>query len=182
MPIIGVIASSRLTTAPAVLAFDSIQTVTVGATQSTISFTSIPQTYKNLQIRISGGSVGGYAAYIRFNSDSGNNYSTHRISANNGVNVATGSRASYGGYQFGDYAGVILTTNACSNSILDIADYTLAKNKTIISTSGWSNNSTAYFDYESGAWYSTAAITRIDITMNTQNWNTNTVAALYGMK
>jgi N-methylhydantoinase A/oxoprolinase/acetone carboxylase beta subunit len=47
MPILGIIASSKLS---AVGDFESIATVTVGGTS--ITFSSIPSTYTHLQIRI----------------------------------------------------------------------------------------------------------------------------------
>ena len=51
--------------------YESIQTVTVGSGgQSTISFTSIPSTYKHLQIRMLARATGASTVgLIRFNSD-----------------------------------------------------------------------------------------------------------------
>jgi hypothetical protein len=51
MPILGIIASSRLAAVPP--SYESIETVTVGqaARATDMTFTSIPATYTHLQIR-----------------------------------------------------------------------------------------------------------------------------------
>lgn len=55
MPILGTIASSRLTTPPygTTVAFESIASIDTGGGVSSVSFTSIPNTYKALLIRYS---------------------------------------------------------------------------------------------------------------------------------
>ena len=63
--------------------FESIATVTVGSGgSSSISFSSIPSTYKHLQVRCIARSSrtqnSGYGV-IRFNSDTGTNYSYHSL-------------------------------------------------------------------------------------------------------
>ena len=67
--------------------YESISTVTVGAGgTSSISFSSIPSTYKHLQIRFIGTCTvsGEYsqAVYMRVNSDTGSNYSRHSLGGN----------------------------------------------------------------------------------------------------
>jgi hypothetical protein len=64
--------------------FDSIATVSVGSgTTPTIEFTSIPGTYKDLQIRAvlrtNRTSSVGDAVILRFNNDTGANYVGHRL-------------------------------------------------------------------------------------------------------
>ena len=72
MPILGIIASSHVNFIPTG-SFSSIATVTVGSGgSSTVSFISIPQTYKHLQLRgIAKGttsySSGTDTAYLNFN-------------------------------------------------------------------------------------------------------------------
>jgi hypothetical protein len=83
MPILGVIASSRLV-APLVGDFESIATVTVGSGGSLPMwiFTSIPATYSHLQLRLMARSSrnqnAGYAV-ISYNSDTSTNYSYHSL-------------------------------------------------------------------------------------------------------
>jgi hypothetical protein len=51
MPILGIIASSKLTASGS---FDFIATATASGSSNTITFSSIPQTYKHLQLRFAG--------------------------------------------------------------------------------------------------------------------------------
>ena len=65
-------------------AYESIATFTGNGTASSYTFSSIPQTYKSLQLRIFGSSSAAGTDFrhtsIRFNSDSGSNYVKHSIS------------------------------------------------------------------------------------------------------
>ena len=66
MPILGVIAS-QITGHLSTNSFESIQTVTVGSGgQSSISFSSIPSTYKHLQLRCFAAGAGSQRFGIRF--------------------------------------------------------------------------------------------------------------------
>ena len=64
--------------AAAVGAYESIQTYTVGAGGvSTVTFSSIPSTYKHLQIRINYAPVVTGILKMNFNGDTGANYKGH---------------------------------------------------------------------------------------------------------
>ncbi len=163
-------------------AYDSIATVTASGSSAVLSFTSIPQTYTHLQIRISGGNAG-YACDMQFNSDTGNNYSSHRLTGNNGSAVTAGSRTSFGAIRFAQWSGLYYSGSVASGAIMDILDYgNTNKYKTSRDLTGYDTNSFGYIDFESGLWMSTAAITRIDLTMATGNWASGSTVALYGIK
>jgi hypothetical protein len=160
--------------------YQSIATTTAGTSTTTLSFTSIPSTFSHLQIRISGGNGSGQNVRMQFNSDTGLNYMTHRLSANNGTSVSSGvTGPSWDFINLAGNAGL----NQNSPSIVDILDYTsTSKNKTVRALTGWDNNGSGYIDYNSGLWFATpAAITRIDLTQ-TSNWANGSTAALYGIK
>ena len=75
--------------------FESIATTTVGSGgQSTITFSSIPSTYKHLQIRYAAKNSGTSENFVAmkwvYNSDTAANYSNHYIY---GSGAATGSAA-----------------------------------------------------------------------------------------
>jgi len=82
MPILGIIASST-SAGYAVGDYESIQTVTVGSGGAAdIEFTSIPATYKHLQIRVlCRGTEASENKNItfRFNSYTGTNYTFHNL-------------------------------------------------------------------------------------------------------
>jgi hypothetical protein len=157
--------------------YDSIATLTASSGATVLSFTSIPSTYKHLQIRLSAGNSAGQNYTVRFNNDSGGNYVSHRLSGT-GTTVSSGvTGPSSTSISVASNAGLLPN----SLSILDILDYTnTSKNKTTRSISGWDNNSSGYIDFESGLWFATpVAITRIDLF---QAWATGSTASLYGIK
>ena len=162
-------------------AYDSIATVTATGSSSVLSFTSIPQTYKHLQLRINGGNVG-YACWMTFNSDTGTNYSNRRMTTL-GSSTGGASQTGRNAITFAAYSGLYYSNNIASATIMDIIDYTSTnKNKISKDLTGYDTNSAGYIDFESGLWMSTAAINRIDLTMATGNWAANSTVALYGIK
>jgi len=146
---------------------------------SSASFTSIPSTYKHLQIRFSG--YNGAASYGRlsFNSDlTTTNYKTHYLMGNS-------STATAGGYS--GYAGVVLAgSSGFSNPasyVIDILDYTSTnKTKVVRILGGTDQNGSGAIEFVSGVWLNSSnAITSINLEANSGSW---TIAsfALYGIK
>ena len=159
-------------------AYESIATVTVGSGgSSTISFTSIPSGYSHLQLRgiAKGSSALAYGA-ITVNSDTAGNYSTHYL-------IGNGSTAS-ADHDYSQATGpnqIVTSNGQFSAFVIDILDYgNTNKNKTFRSLNGYDANGSGYIDFLSGAWYSTSAITRLDIVGTTfQQYSS---FALYGVK
>ena len=146
---------------------------------STITFTSIPSTYKSIQVR--GNAVtasGGNTFYMNFNSDTGNNYTYHRL-------TGTGSAASANGYEVESscrLAGLVNGTSATYPTVVisDIIDYaSTSKYKTVRTFSGVDvNSTTGEIDLISNLWKSTSAITSLNINCGV---NFTGTFALYGM-
>jgi hypothetical protein len=161
------------------LNFDSIQTVTVGTAQSTLSFTSIPATYTHLQIRgFTLGSVTAQDVKLQFNSDTATNYSIHYLQG-------SGSAASSAGLASQSYIEIGLTGTTANPSVFvtDILDYgNTNKKKTVRSLSGYDSNGSGYVNLFSGYWNSTTAISTITLTAYSGNFNTYSSFALYGIK
>lgn len=183
-PILGIIASGNWAGANA-SSYESIATISVGSSTSSVSFTSIPQTYTHLQIRwIARGTWTLYtttdAVFYRFNSDSGSNYTAHGVQGN-------GSSASAYGYtgtdEFFNYtAGAGAGSNVFGAGVTDILDYTNTnKYKTVRSFGGDDNNGSGIVSLGSSLWRNTAAITDIYLYMN-QNIAQYSHFALYGIK
>jgi hypothetical protein len=168
-------------------AYDSIATTTVGSGgASSVTFSSIPSTYKHLQIRgisRSARSAGNDPIYIRFNSDSGSNYSWHAIEATgSAVNAPNATSATQGWVWIA--ADSVSPTNVFGASIVDITDYAnTSKNKTIRSLGGIDNNGSGVLSFNSALWRSTSAVTSITLTvLSGTNFQQNTQFALYGIK
>lgn len=157
-------------------AYESIATYVVGSGgQTDITFSSIPQTYKHLQLRYMTKSSGGYySASIQVNGDTGSNYSWHYLDTN-GISVTSGASTSTTSMVQGvippDYFGV---------AVVDFLDYTdTNKFKTIKTLYGLATASAGYCDLYSGNWRSTSAITSIKIVSANAQYSH---FALYGIK
>ena len=164
--------------------YESIATST--ATSMPFSFTSIPSTYKHLQIRyiarVTYGATAGNFIF-RFNSDSGSNYSVHYLEGD-------GSSTGAGAYTSNTYAyapnviGATSTANAFEAGVIDILDYqNTNKYKTVRHLKGWDANGSGDVMLLSDSWQSTSAINSITVT-NNGGWNfaSGTHFALYGIK
>lgn len=187
MPILGVVSSSILKVNNA---FESIATATGTGSSTTITFSSIPQTYTHLQIR--GIARDGFAStgldYVNIklvNNDSGSNYNYHYIRATPAGTVQAGSATSttYITPWYSTFLGSALT-NAMAVSIIDILDYTsTSKNKTFRMVSGGNSNGTdSGISLGSGTWFSNSAITSISLVSGGTGLTTSTTFALYGIK
>jgi hypothetical protein len=163
--------------------YDAIGTVTVGSGgQSTITFSSIPSTYKHLQIRgLILSSSPNNDIVARFNSDTGANYALHNLyGANSSVVAYSDTNITYASLGFtGD------ADNGPSVFITDLLDYSsTAKFKTTRSLNGNVKNATTrYINLMSGLWRSTNAINSITITHGAAvNFNQYSQFSLYGVK
>ncbi len=188
MPVLGIIASQISGHLYTQGTFDSIATTTIGSGgASTITFSSIPQTYTHLQIRgiareNSGAGTSINDLLVRFNSDSGANYRYHYIRGN-------GTAASAGTAGSQTYAWALGTAQAGSTSntftgnVCDILDYTNTnKYTTTRSLAGTDLNGSGIVDFISNLWLNTAAITSITITTGGNNFAEYSSFALYGIK
>ena len=163
--------------------YDSIATQTVGAGgAASVTFSSIPSTYKHLQIRILNLSSAANGDIItRFNGDStAANYSMHFLY---GSGAGTGAASfANNGYAVAGMTGQ--STNPAV-AVCDILDYANTnKAKTVRSLTGIDQNGSGYIFYYSSAWLnSSTAISSIVLS----NGGTNTFGqyssfALYGIK
>jgi hypothetical protein len=150
------------------------------------NFTSIPQTYTHLQIRMTGRTMAASTddnIHFRFNSDSGNNYAYHYYYGT-GSSTAAGNTTSYNLAIPFRVPGGNSTANIFGSGICDILDYTNTnKLTTIRSITGHDQNGSGLLFLFSGLWLSTAAITSISLFYSPSvNIAQNTTFALYGMK
>ena len=186
-PILGVIAS-QITGHLSTNSFESIQTVTVGSTaQSSISFTSIPSTYKHLQIRgiyaINYGTNDTGYTNLQFNGDTSSNYTRHQIlgdgASANAYGAASQTKIAFNTTLFSS------STSTFASCIIDILDYTsTAKYKTVRALSGVDKNGSGVIGLSSGVWMNTTnPISSIVISYDgTLNFPQFSSFALYGVK
>lgn len=168
--------------------FESIATVSVGAGGSgTITFSSIPSTFKHLQIRAiaRGGNADLQTTFrIRLNSDASAAYTYHRLRGDGSTITATGSGLFNESYLYFGAAGTSAGSNVFGASIWDFYDYaSTSKNKVIKYLGGTESNGTGGIALGSGAWLNTSAINAITLTADGgSNFVQYSQFALYGLK
>jgi hypothetical protein len=170
---------SALTSAPN--SFESIATVSVPSNTSEISFTSIPQTYKHLQIRASYiNTLNLYSVKIEFNGDATNNYNEFQITGTGSGTPLTGAGTSTSAL-IG--IGAINTNLYTGAMICDILDYkNTNKLKTVRSLTGADGNGSGQIKLCGPLWRSTNAISTIRIHNDGSNFKQYSHFALYGIK
>jgi hypothetical protein len=183
-PILGIIASQnypRITNS-----YESIATANGTGSSGVITFSSIPSTYKHLQIRYIARDTQTAtfvtAPTVSFNGDTANNYTTHYLYGN-GTVVTAGANVGTNEFGYILATGANAGTNTYAAGIIDILDYTsTSKTKTVRTMSAADNNGSGEIYFNSGLWFATpAAITSITFNAST-NYTSLTTFALYGIR
>jgi hypothetical protein len=182
----GIIASS-LTGHLVTSNFFNIATVNGNGVSTTLSFTSIPNTYKSLQIRgiskdTGTGGSGSGSFNIQFNSVT-SNYSYHQLMGQTSAVTASGSASTTNMATY--YGANSLNSGYVGASIIDIIDYaSTSKYKTMRVFNGYNENDTTYslVQLASGLYQSTSAISSIQINVSgIPAFTTATTFTLYGV-
>ena len=162
--------------------YESIATTTLSTTQAAITFSSIPNTYKHLQIRASVRDSTTGAAKVTFNADTASNYSAHALYGDGSSALATNQLTTYIPIQRNGFMAI--ATSTFSGIVFDILDYANTnKYKTTRSLAGWDANGTGFINFESGSWRNSVdSISSITITSNGTAFQQYSSFALYGIK
>ena len=157
--------------------YTPLATVTLGSAVSSVNFSSIPATYRDLVVVASvkhSTSNGGYIGY-RLNSNSDNNYSfVYMLGWNNSPSTlsAAGSGDSFG--RFGNGG-----TSNFETTIFNIFDYSATdKHKTAISRT---NVVSIYPVQYATRWASTSAVNSITLFPDSGNFASASTFNLYGI-
>jgi hypothetical protein len=167
--------------------YQSIATTTVGSGgQSTITFSSIPSTFKHLQVRClirSVNAAGTDSTKMNFNSDTATNYSRHALFGD-GSTAGSAAATTAAFASLGDSPASTASANAFGVYVVDILDYANTdKYKTTRALGGYDLNGSGNIDLRSGSWRSTSAITSIVfVTSSGSNFAQYSSFALYGIE
>jgi hypothetical protein len=160
-----------------------IEAKTLGSATTTVSFTSIPQTYTDLVLKLStrGTTTGSGNAWQAFQ------IGFNGVLTNRSYIFAGGTGAVAISSSSTDIIGQAVegssTANAFANGEVYIPNYTSANYKSVNSDHVTENNATAALAIISaGLWSSTAAITQIDLTPTSGDFAINSTFYLYGIK
>jgi hypothetical protein len=164
--------------------FDLLETQTLTGSQASISFsnltTSYAATYQHLQIRIALSALADRNLIMRFNGDSGTNYSYH------GLEGTGSSVASFAGTSTTSMlAGVNPAgSNLASSGVIDILDpFEATKYPTIRSFWGaYLGGAQQRVQLLSGSWRNTTSLATITMQYNASDLLTGSRFSLYGIK
>jgi len=160
--------------------YEKIATTTLGSSQASIDFTSISGSYTDLVIigSIKTATLTNPACYVRFNNDTGSNYSVTSLYGNGSsagstkFNSQTFIRYNYvTDPNTTNFAPVIMNINNYSNA----TTYKTALTKFGLASIG--------LDYTVGLWRSTSAINRVTFTLESAtNFASGCIFTIYGIK
>lgn len=156
--------------------YEPIATQTLGSTTSTVTFSSIPQTYTDLIFSCNYSVNATYNLFVRVNGDTGNNYGTTGLDGYpNSARSYRNTSQSWMNLGFSDVA------NQRQSAIIHFMNYSNTTTyKTALSRQ---NSPTQYVLLAAGLWLNTAAITSISVnTLTADVFATGSTFTLYGIK
>lgn len=166
---------------PPVYAYESISSYSISSATASVTFSSIPSTYKHLEIHVLGKTTqaGLTAIYTTFNSDTSANYSYARLEFAPTASSSQSSGATNMFWPF--YPGSTHSSDQFGQGIYHIIDYaSTVKRKSVLSYTNMGNpTSSDRAHYVINEWKSTSAISSMTLTMN--NFEVGSMISLYGI-
>lgn len=154
--------------------YEPIATTTLGSSASSITLSSIPNTYTDFRVVIVGTVNSGGGPSVTFNGDTGSNYSRTYI-VGNGSAVSTSTTTSAQSFNLGYWD----TTYPCM-ATLDVFSYAGSKYKTALGDVASDQNSTlGRVQKNIAVWLSTSAITSVTFSAS---FDAGTKMTIYGIK
>jgi hypothetical protein len=151
-------------------------TVSLSGATSSLTFSSIPATYRDLIVVFLGAGSTDLEGRIRLNSDTGSNYNYVRMSGSGSAATSTSATSQTSGFVS---AIAKATTTGALQLNINIMDYSATdKHTTIISRADQAANGTEAF---ANRWANTAAVTSVQILTSTGNFAAGSTFSLYGV-
>jgi len=183
----SILSAEGLTAFPVFGDFESIATVTLASATTDITLSSIPSTYKHLQLRIiTRSTFSGSAVNVSYRLNTDTNYSNYWWH----VLAGNGSTAYAGQYNYGTAAllqqampAATAIAGVYGAMIVDILDYTnTSKNTTVRTFGGFDNNGSGTVGLYSSSWNNTSAVNSFTFRSWDPQWAAGTSVALYGIR
>lgn len=159
------------------ITYEPIATQTLGSAAANVTFSSIPSTYTDLVLvaAITAGNTGD--GFLRFNSDTGSNYSD-TVVRGNGTAASSVRDTNAAGIDIGPTS--VITGSEVGAVKIQIQNYS---NSTTFKTSLIRfDEATNFVNAIVGLWRNTNAITSIDIVSRSGTWGVSSTFTLYGIK
>jgi hypothetical protein len=154
------------------MSYVSLATTTLGSAASSVTFSSIPATYRDLIIVFNGATtLSTVGLVLQFNSDSGSNYS--------GVVAQGDGSSATSGTLSGTSAEVGVLNTGRGNVLVQVMDYSATdKHKTFLSRG---DNATDRTRMTASRWANTAAINTVRVATNLNLIAVGSTISLYGV-
>jgi hypothetical protein len=154
--------------------YESIATYTVPSDAANYTFSSIPSTFTDIILVVTGnnGTGGNRALYARFNGDAGTNYSTTKMQGTGSVasdRAANVNQAQLGNFLNNTTLSINHLQNYSNTSINKMIAFRCNAASTVVQTGVC-------------LWRSNSAISSIFLFLNDGNFVTGTTFTLYGIK
>ena len=186
---LGIFSAAGAGGAP-VSSYELIETQILTGTQASVTFSGLgtySSVYKQLQIRIAGRSTTAFSnendsVYLRFNGDTGNNYSFRQL-IGNASSVLSGGETGRSNIAVVTIASNGAGANIFGSGTIDILDpFSSTKNKTVTSLTGVYVSSQRFVTMRSGAWFNTASVTSVTLGSVDGNLVAGSRFSIYGVK
>jgi hypothetical protein len=149
----------------------SLGTITLASTDSEIVFSSIPATYRDLVLVHVGATSAEDQIRIRFNSDTGSNYSFVQMGGDSSGTFSTSGTL--------DGARISFGSTAINSTIVHIMDYSASdKHTTLLSRA---NKGAGDVRAHAARWANTAVVTTVSFYPITGTFSVGTQVSLYGI-
>lgn len=152
-----------------------LATTTLSSSASSVTFSSISGSYRDLVLVIAAKNTGGTYDNIRvqFNSDTGSNYSYVQAYFNGSGYASNSATTTF-------IEGLTSSHTHNSASIMQVLDYSATNKHTTTLQRG--NTATAEYGNRmaAGRWANTSAVTSITITQQSTNFDTGSTFSLWG--
>lgn len=158
--------------------YTALANLTLGSSATTVTFSSIGQSFSHLVLLMNLKSVSGTASVLlRPNNDTGFNYGYVNLQGNgSGTNTLTNVG---GNNNFGLTVNTGVSTSEYSPLKLDVFNYTGSKHKPMLVRN---NRAGAGVEAIAGRWYSTSAINSLYLSLNGgDSFASGSTFALYGI-
>jgi hypothetical protein len=155
--------------------YEKIDSTTLTSTSSSVTFSSIPGTYTDLVLIQNSIATSEFNIWVRFNSDTGNNYSyTYFV----GDGAGSGETGRSSNYSYMDAGGT--NTSPATTAIFYINSYSNTTTfKNLFSRVGSTSKVLGMYI---GMWRSTSAITSVTTLASTSTFASGSTFTLYGIK
>lgn len=160
-------------------AWTTLATTTLGSAQSTVTFSNIAGTYRDLVLAFNGSFAVAGNYNLRFNSDTGSNYGYVVAQGNNDNSARSTTLNAITAMPVWEANN--FDANTMFNSYVNIFDYAVTdKHKVVISRTSGIVVGSNLPAMACGRWASTSAITSVSV-VGSQNFNIGSIFTLYGV-